>query len=578
MVNKRLIGLLGESKKYIALHVFINWISLLSNILIVVYVSILLQRALNNEIAVGNILTASAIILAALVIRFICNYNLSTLSYKLSTEVKRDLRTNIYKKLFKIGTAYSQRVSTSETIQVAVEGVEQLEAYFGKFLPQLFYSILAPATLFAVLSFISIKASVVLLICVPLIPAVIIIIQRFAKKMMGKYWGDYINLGETFLENLQGLTTLKIYGTDKVKNDEMNRAAEGFRRITMKVLTMQLNSIAVMDLIAFGGTALGVIVSVLQFVQGEIEFSGAISIILLSAEFFIPLRLLGSFFHVAMNGIAASGKIFRIMDLEEETVQTEIIENAHIKISDLDFSYDGSKRILKGISIDVPRGGFISIVGESGSGKSTVASLITGQIKGYKGSLMIGGSEIREIKEDSIMRHITAIGHNSYIFKGTIQDNLRMGNPHASKVEMISALKRANLYEFFSWKEGLSKELEERGANLSGGQRQRLALARALLHDSDIYIFDEATSNIDVESEDSIMKTILALAGKKTVILISHRLANVEKSDEIYVLRNGEIIESGKHMDLINRKGYYSKLYFTQYDIEQYAKGGGIYA
>lgn len=578
MVNKRLIGLLGESKKYIALHVFINWISLLSNILIVVYVSILLQRALNNEIAVGNILTASAIILAALVIRFICNYNLSTLSYKLSTEVKRDLRTNIYKKLFKIGTAYSQRVSTSETIQVAVEGVEQLEAYFGKFLPQLFYSILAPATLFAVLSFISIKASVVLLICVPLIPAVIIIIQRFAKKMMGKYWGDYINLGETFLENLQGLTTLKIYGTDKVKNDEMNRAAEGFRRITMKVLTMQLNSIAVMDLIAFGGTALGVIVSVLQFVQGEIEFSGAISIILLSAEFFIPLRLLGSFFHVAMNGIAASGKIFRIMDLEEETVKTEIIENAHIKISDLDFSYDGSKRILKGISIDVPRGGFISIVGESGSGKSTVASLITGQIKGYKGSLMIGGSEIREIKEDSIMRHITAIGHNSYIFKGTIQDNLRMGNPHASKVEMISALKRANLYEFFSWKEGLSKELEERGANLSGGQRQRLALARALLHDSDIYIFDEATSNIDVESEDSIMKTILALAGKKTVILISHRLANVEKSDEIYVLRNGEIIESGKHMDLINRKGYYSKLYFTQYDIEQYAKGGGIYA
>ncbi|MCT4566578.1 MAG: ABC transporter ATP-binding protein/permease [Maledivibacter sp.] len=578
MVNKRLIGLLGESKKYIALHVFINWISLLSNILIVVYVSILLQRALNNEIAVGNILTASAIILAALVIRFICNYNLSTLSYKLSTEVKRDLRTNIYKKLFKIGTAYSQRVSTSETIQVAVEGVEQLEAYFGKFLPQLFYSILAPATLFAVLSFISIKASVVLLICVPLIPAVIIIIQRFAKKMMGKYWGDYINLGETFLENLQGLTTLKIYGTDKVKNDEMNRAAEGFRRITMKVLTMQLNSIAVMDLIAFGGTALGVIVSVLQFVQGEIEFSGAISIILLSAEFFIPLRLLGSFFHVAMNGIAASGKIFRIMDLEEETVKTEIIENAHIKISNLDFSYDGSKRILKGISIDVPRGGFISIVGESGSGKSTVASLITGQIKGYKGSLMIGGSEIREIKEDSVMRHITAIGHNSYIFKGTIQDNLRMGNPHASKVEMISALKRANLYEFFSWKEGLSKELEERGANLSGGQRQRLALARALLHDSDIYIFDEATSNIDVESEDSIMKTILALAGKKTVILISHRLANVEKSDEIYVLRNGEIIESGKHMDLINRKGYYSKLYFTQYDIEQYAKGGGIYA
>lgn len=578
MVNKRLIGLLGESKKYIALHVFINWISLLSNILIVVYVSILLQQAVDNEIAVGNILTVSAIILAALVIRFICNYNLSTLSYKLSTEVKRDLRTNIYKKLFKIGTAYSQRVSTSETIQVAVEGVEQLEAYFGKFLPQLFYSILAPATLFAVLSFISIKASVVLLICVPLIPAVIIIIQRFAKKMMGKYWGDYINLGETFLENLQGLTTLKIYGTDKVKNDEMNRAAESFRRITMKVLTMQLNSIAVMDLIAFGGTALGVIVSVLQFVQGEIEFSGAISIILLSAEFFIPLRLLGSFFHVAMNGIAASGKIFRIMDLEEETVKTEIIENAHIKISNLDFSYDGSKRILKGISIDVPRGGFISIVGESGSGKSTVASLITGQIKGYKGSLMIGGSEIREIKEDSVMRHITAIGHNSYIFKGTIQDNLRMGNPHASKVEMISALKRANLYEFFSWKEGLSKELEERGANLSGGQRQRLALARALLHDSDIYIFDEATSNIDVESEDSIIKTILALAGKKTVILISHRLANVEKSDEIYVLRNGEIIESGKHMDLINRKGYYSKLYFTQYDIEQYAKGGGIYA
>ncbi len=578
MINKRLIGLLGKSKKYIALHVVINWISLLCNIFVVISVSVLIQQAMTNKIAIEDILISLAIILVLLIIKFICNYTLSVLSYRLSAKVKRNLRENIYKKLLKIGAAYSQKVSTSEIVQVAVEGVEQLEAYFGKFLPQLFYSILAPITLFIVVSFISVKSAVILLFCVPLIPAVIIIIQRLANNIVGKYWGDYINLGETFLENLQGLTTLKIYKADKGKNEEMNCAAESFRKITMKVLTMQLNSIAVMDLIAFGGTALGVIIAVLQFAEGEIQFWGAISIILLSAEFFIPLRLLGSFFHVAMNGIAASDKIFYIIDLEEEVEKIETIKDTHIKITNLNFSYEESKQVLKGISIDIPKGGFISIVGESGSGKSTISSLITSQLKEYKGSLMIGETETRDIKEDSMMKHITAIGHNSYIFKGTVQDNLKMGNPHATKEEMINALKQANLYEFFDWEEGFSKELKERGANLSGGQRQRLALARALLHDSDIYIFDEATSNIDVESEDSIMKTIMALAGEKTVILISHRLANVEKSDKIYVLYNGEIIESGKHIDLINQKGYYSKLYFRQYNIEQYTKDGVVYA
>jgi ABC-type transport system involved in cytochrome bd biosynthesis fused ATPase/permease subunit len=499
------------------------------------------------------------------------------LSYRASVNAKKTLRSQIYSKLLKIGPAYTDHTSTSGVIQVAVEGVEQLETYFGRYMPQLFYSLLAPVTLFITLSFVSFKAAIILLICVPLIPVSIIVIMRMAKKLFRKYWGSYVNLGHSFLENVQGLTTLKMYGTDQDKHQEMNTAAEDFRKMTMKVLTMQLNSVAIMDLIAFGGAAAGVLVAVSEYSSGHIGLAGAIIIVLLSAEFFIPLRLLGSYFHIAMNGMAASDKIFQMLSTEDLIQGQESIENTDIRLEQVSFAYD-ERDTLRNISMDIPQGSFVSIVGESGSGKSTVAGLIVGHHEGYRGSLTIGGKELTDISEGSRMRHMTWIGFNSYIFKGTVEANLKMGNEHADEQQMLEALRQVKLYDFILSEGGLEAELEEQGANLSGGQRQRLALARALLHDSRVYIFDEATSNIDSESEEGIMEVIHALAGQKTVILISHRLENVVQSDCIYVLQNGLVAESGTHHELLSQQGHYAEMYLSQHRVEQFVKGGAVYA
>lgn len=444
-------------------------------------------------------------------------------------------------------------------------------------MPQLFYSLLAPVTLFITLSFVSFKAAIILLICVPLIPVSIIVIMRMAKKLFRKYWGSYVNLGHSFLENVQGLTTLKMYGTDQDKHQEMNTAAEDFRKMTMKVLTMQLNSVAIMDLIAFGGAAAGVLVAVSEYSSGRIGLAGAIIIVLLSAEFFIPLRLLGSYFHIAMNGMAASDKIFQMLSTEDLIQGQKSIETTDIRLEQVSFAYD-ERDTLRNVSMDIPQGSFVSIVGESGSGKSTVAGLIVGHHEGYRGSLTIGGTELTDISEKSRMRHMTWIGFNSYIFKGTVEENLKMGNEHADEQHMLEALRQVKLYDFILSEGGLEAELEEQGANLSGGQRQRLALARALLHDSHVYIFDEATSNIDSESEEGIMEIIHALAGQKTVILISHRLENVVQSDCIYVLQNGLVAESGTHHELLSQQGHYAEMYLSQHRVEQFVKGGAVYA
>ena len=434
MINKRLIGAVPESKKYIAGNVALQWCSLCANIAMMSAVTTLLAALFAGSMTQSKIVTTAVIALAAVAVRYGCTVGASRMGYLSSKAVKKTLRGAIYDKLLCLGASYSEQVKTSEVVQVAVEGVDQLETYFGAYLPQFFYAMLAPLTLFVVLCFVSVPAAVVLLVCVPLIPVAIAAVQTWAKKLLSKYWGQYTALGDTFLENLQSLTTLKIYQADAFKNDEMNVEAEKFRKITMKVLTMQLNSITIMDLIAYGG------------------------------------------------------------------------------------------------------------------------------------------AELRDIEEASLMRRITYVSHQSYLFKGTVRDNLLMGKPGASDDELWSALTQVNLADFLRGEAGLDTLLSERGENLSGGQRQRLALARALLHDSPVYIFDEATSNIDVESENDIMAQIHALAGRKTVLLISHRLANVTASDEIYVLERGNIVQHGTHEALLKQGGAYAALWSAQQVLEHYGE------
>ncbi len=524
-----------------------------------------------------SIVTTLIVAAAAVVARFFCTVLASKMSYLSSKTVKKNLRERIYKKLLRLGTSYNEQVKTSEVVQVAVEGVDQLETYFGAYLPQFFYAILAPLTLFIVLSFVNLPSAIVLLICVPLIPAAIVAVQRWAKKLLSKYWGQYTALGDTFLENLQGLTTLKIYQADDFKQEKMNEESEKFCRITMKVLTMQLNSITIMDLIAYGGAALGVILATTQYAAGNVTLAGCLLIILLSADFFIPMRLLGSFFHIAMNGMAASDKIFRLLDLPEAAQKTENIPaDCTIRCSNLRFSYEADREILHDIDLVFPMDSFTSVVGESGCGKSTLSAILMGKNKGYTGSIKIGCTELKELSEASLMNNFTYISHQSYLFKGTVRDNLLMGAPLASDEELWSVLDRVKLSAFLKSEKGLDTKLSEKASNLSGGQRQRLALARALLHNSPVYIFDEATSNIDVESENDIMREIHTLAKTKTVILISHRLANVIGSNAIYVMENGNIAESGTHEELLKKNSTYANLWNAQAALENYGKDDNL--
>ena len=572
MINKRLIGTVPESKKYIAGSVALQWCSLAANIAMMYAVTALLAALCAGTLTRRALITTAVTALIAVAVRYGCTVGASRMGYLSSKAVKKTLRAAIYEKLLRLGASYSEQVKTSEVVQVTVEGVDQLETYFGAYLPQFFYAMLAPLTLFIVLCFVSIPAAAVLLICVPLIPVAIAAVQTWAKKLLSKYWGQYTALGDTFLENLQGLTTLKIYQADGFKNDEMNVEAEKFRKITMKVLTMQLNSITIMDLIAYGGAALGVIMAATQLRAGKIDLAGALLIILLAADFFIPMRQLGSFFHIAMNGMAASDKIFRLLDLPEPAQGGLPCPEGNIVCRGLHFSYEPEREILHGVDLTIPQGRFVSLVGESGCGKSTVSALLMGRSKGYAGSLTIGGAELRDIDEASLMRHITYVSHQSYLFKGTVRDNLLMGRPVAGDDALWQALDQVNLADFLKGEKGLDTPLTERGENLSGGQRQRLALARALLHDSPVYIFDEATSNIDVESENDIMAQIHALARHKTVLLISHRLANVTASDEIYVLERGHIVQHGTHAALLAQGGAYAALWSAQQALEHYGE------
>ena len=576
MIKTRLVGLLSHAKKYIVYTILWQWIALLSQVAAVFSIAGLLERVLYQSITGEVVKRTILTLLVVLIIRFLCERMGARSSYLACVDVKRTLREKIYEKMLKLGASYSEQVSSSEVVQVSTEGVEQLETYFGKYLPQLFYSLIAPVTLFIILCRVSVKASVILLICVPLIPISIVVVQKIAKKLLNKYWSIYTGLGDSFLENLQGLTTLKIYQADQQKADEMDVESQNFRRITMKVLTMQLNSTSVMDIVAYGGAAIGMAVAVSEFLKGNITISGTLCIVLLASEFFLPLRLLGSFFHIAMNGMAASDKIFKILDLPEPEMGEKTLPEGPLDISleQVHFSYEEDREILKGISLKLPAGSFVSLVGESGCGKSTIAGILSAKNHGYTGNITVGGIPLSEVTESDLMKHVILVRHNSYLFKGTIEDNLRMAKPDATKEEMEAVLQKVNLLGFLQTQDGLQTELQEKAGNLSGGQCQRLVIARALLKDGEVYIFDEATSNIDIECEELIMDVIHEIAKTKTVLLISHRLANVVDSDQIYFLKGGKIAEEGDHQTLIKLDGAYKHLYKSQMALENYGKEG----
>ena len=575
MFDKRLMAMCPESKKYIAGNIIFQWLELCMNAVMIGLIALSAEKLYRRELTLSGALPSLLLIALTILVRFFTTRYAVRMSYLASRTVKRKMRERIYRKLLRLGPSYREKVTTAELVQESVEGVDQLESYFGQYVPQFFYAFIAPVTLFALFTAAgSLRTGLVLLVCVPLIPATIVIVQKIAKRILAKYWDQYARLGSTFLENLQGMTTLKIYQADEFKNEQMNEESEHFRVVTMKVLTMQLNSIIIMDLLAYGGAAVGIILATKEFVNGSLEMAPCLFMILLSADFFLPMRRLGSYFHVAMNGMAASDRIFRFLALEEPDEGTELFpkNGGNFLLKSLSFSYDGEREVLHRINMQIPKNSFMGIVGESGSGKSTIASLLTGRLTAEQGEISISGVPIADCTQESLMRGITYIGPSSYFFKGTVRDNLLMGDPSASDERLLEVLRTCRMDTFPGEESALDLRLTENAQNLSGGQKQRLALARALLHDSPVYIFDEATSNIDVESEQIIMDRIRALAGGKTVILISHRLVNTREADRIFVMENGKLVESGNHRELMKWGGTYAVLWRMQQKLERFGR------
>lgn len=574
MMDRRLLGLVPGAMRHVAATVAWQWVGLAGSVALAWGVSLSLAALLAGRPVSAEAPASAALVALAVALRAVSARLAARESFAASQDVKRVLRRRVYEKLLALGPSYTRSVATSEVVQLSVEGTEQLETYFGQYLPRLFYAALAPVTLFAVVAPLSLPSAAVLLACVPLIPAVIVAVQKVARRVLGSYWDQYAELGDSFLENLQGLTTLKVYDADAARHAAMNEEAERFRVVTMKVLSMQLNSIIVMDVVALGGAVAGIAVALAATAAGELDPLGCLFVILVSAEFFLPMRQLGSFFHVAMNGIAASERIFRLLALPELPARPLVpAADGRAALADASFSYEPGVTALDHVTLEVARRGVTAVVGESGFGKSTVAALLAGRLEGYEGGVVVGGREVRDANAAALARHVTTVGLEAHLFAGSVRDNLLMSAPDATDGELWDALERVRLAGFVRERGGLGAELVEGARNLSGGQRQRLALARALLSDAALYVLDEATSNVDVESEEAIMGAVRELARTRPVVMISHRLANAVGAERVYVLDRGRVAGAGSHGELLAGCAEYAALWEAQYELERYASG-----
>lgn len=567
MLNKKLLREMQAEKKYLIYAVLIKVCGLLCNIFMIFETAFFMQRLFQKNYELSRILFVYA---GIILLQVLLNHAGTLVSYKLSVDLKKKLRLRLFRTIYDYGVGYAKHISQAESIQLSVEGIEQLDIYYSKFIPQFIFSMLSPLLLFLILLQINFTIALVLFLIVPLIPLSIIMIQKLAKRITKNYWGSFVKLSDLFLDMLKGMTTLKVYQGDAVKNEEMNQISENFRKNTMRVLAVQLNNITLMDIVAFGGAAFGALYSVYLFAQGTLSLAHCIIFILISAEFFLPLRLLGSFFHIAMNGMAASDKLFEILDTPKEESNTEKIETSpvHIELQNLSFQYQDDRVILDKVNINISPNQLTSLVGESGCGKSTVASLIMGNFEPQSGTLLINGKS--RVANSERIKHFTKVDHAPYIFAGSVRENLLMGNPKASDDDLWNALEQVKLKDFLLQENGLDTILEEQAQNLSGGQKQRLAIARALLKKSDLLIFDEASSNIDVESENAILELIQSLKNKKTILLITHRLRSVAQSDFIYVMDEGKVLEQGSFESLQNSRGKFFEMYQAQSSLENW--------
>ena len=572
MIDKKLLALLGDNKKYIFYAVGLMIVGLFANLAITASICYAIQYAADyassGSDAQGFILPAIVVVIA-MVIRYVTSRRIGDLKDTLGRNVKKDLRQKIYDKIIKLGVRTTDNMSMAGLTQLSMEGVEQLDLYYSAYIPQFFYAMIAPIILFIVTVRINWAVALVLLACVPLIPMSIIAVSRYAKKIFAKYWGKYTSMGDSFLDSVQGLKELKIFQADAAQNIKMNETSEEFRKITMKVLVMQLASTTIMDMVAYGGAGLGIALTIHAVVNGSLSAYAALFLILVAVDFFLPLRAFGSAFHIAMNGASAGNKILSLLAQPDPVWGSETVDSTGITVQDVTFSYDGTRDVLKHASMNFGSTGMCAIVGESGSGKSTVVNLLLGAYHPQQGSILIGNKPLETLSRESYYSHISVVSYNTYVFNETIRQNFMLAKADVKEDEIFSALKKVNLYDFIVENEGLDKVITEDAANISGGQKQRLALAINLVANKDIYIFDEATSNIDIESEAIIMNNIKELSRDKSVIVISHRLANVIAADTIYYIEDGEVKEYGTHNDLMNMHEGYAKLYTTQKRLEE---------
>lgn len=574
MIDKKLLSLLGKNKKYIFYTILLMVIGLLSNVTITASICYAIKLTANyknyDDLIVRYVITAIVAIVGIL-IKYVTSRIVGNLKDILGRKAKKELREKVYDKTLKLGVQTTQHISMAGLTQISMEGIEQLDLYYSTYIPQFFYAMLAPIILFGISVWIDWRVALVLLACVPLIPLSIIAVSKYAKKIFGKYWGKYISMGDSFLDSVQGLKELKIFKADQDQNIKMNQSSEEFRKITMKVFVMQLASTTIMDLIAYGGAGVGIALAIVSTLNWGISPFLALFLILIAVDFFLPLRAFGSAFHVAMNGVSAGNKIINFLSIPDPVwgEENKIDLSNGIKIENVTFSYDKKREILKNINITIPKTGMTAIIGKSGCGKSTIVNLLLGSIQPNSGLITINNKQLNEYSRECYYSHIASISYNTYMFNESIRDNFLLSNNSITDEEIYEALEKVNLKDFVLTNGGLDKVISEDASNISGGQKQRLALAISLVANKDVYIFDEATSNIDIESEAIIMANIKELSKTKSVVIISHRLANIVLSDMIYFMDYGEIKEQGTHSELLKNNGEYALLYKKQKELEE---------